>query len=438
MSDTCPKPVQVCGEQQIATAAAPECPDWDICLPFGGRLYKEGDCIRHVPGNPPPDGVYGLITVAGGCIVSADAEPVSKYQGDPCAPVPCPCDSEGATGTSNLCNPSTTSGNLYECDMAGRPLVRAYVTGSDNVTVTGNGTSTNPYRISIDQGDAGVTNLTSNSAALIVRPNTGAVTIEHKTGYNDRTIMGMVFDEWGHLTAYNEQGATGVTGIVPGGGIAVETDQSSGIATIELEEPANHLQGDYTVGGWTLTLDKYNRVYNMHREIEGTLGTRLFGQYNVTLNNFGSVTELEQLPDPGTCIHGMYTTTNANAVRRNITFNLRYTSSILVDIRIDNGPAGWGDQLVFRVDDAPMTITQVFDFSTTTTTTDSAGQSTTVTVPGPQIVRVAPTGIYALGAHVLTIHSPAGFPSNEPMSVTIRPVQSFTSSELLTADQIAE
>ena len=438
MSEKCPRPVQQCDPQILANASA-SCPDWSVCLPWGGRLYQVEGCVRYKPGTPPPDGVYGLFTLKDGCFIAAEEHPSDVYHPDPCAPVPCPCDSEG--GESTVCNPSTATGNLYTCDASGKPLVKAYINGGNNITVTGTGTSTNPFTISMQSLDTGVANIVSGSNAITVSNDGGTVTIGHKTGYNDQTIMGMTFDEFGHLTNYSAQDASGVTGLVPGDGIKVDVDQSSGIATISLQDPAYVKTGEYTVGGWTMELDRLNRVYNMTRLIEHTAGTLVWGQYNVTLNDYGSVESFEVLPDPGTCIHGFYTHTNEEIIRRNITFNLRYSSAILVDIQV-MAPAGWAEQVQFRVDGSPMANVQVIQEkgSSSSGSEEPGGGSggTSTASLSPAFIRLIPSGIYQIGQHELTIHSPEGFPLEEVMSVMVRPIQTFDSSTALTAADITD
>lgn len=53
-------------------------------------------------------------------------------------------------------------------------------------------------------------------------------------------------------------------------------------------------------------------------------------------------------------------------------------------------------------------------------------------------VRLIPSGVYQAGQHELTIHSPAGFPLEEVMSVSIRPMQNFDASTAQTAEDITE
>lgn len=433
MSEKCPRPVQQCDPQIIANASA-VCPDWSVCMPWGGRLYQVEGCVRYEPGTPPPDGVYGLFTLKDGCFIAAEEHPSDVYHPDPCAPVPCPCDSEG--GESNVCNPSTAAGNLYTCDAAGKPLVKAYVNGGNNITVTGTGTSTNPFTISMQSLDTGVANIVSGSNAIIVSNDGGTVTIEHKTGYNDQTIMGMTFDEFGHLTDYNEQAASGITGIVPGDGISVDVDQSSGIATISLQSPALVHNGTYVVGGYQVTLDNKNRITDLTRQIEDTEGTFTWGQYNVTLNDYGSIESYELLPDPGTCIHGFYSTANELVIRRNITFTLRYSSPFVVDVQV-MAESGWAEQVQFRIDDAPMANIQILQAQGVASSTGGSGGASS-TADTVALIRVLPSGVYQAGEHTLTIHSPEGFPLDEVMSVTVRPIQTFDSSTALTAEDITD
>lgn len=433
MSEKCPRPVQQCDPQIIANAIA-VCPDWSVCLPWGGRLYQVEGCVRYEPGTPPPDGVYGLFTLKDGCFIAAEEHPSDVYHPDPCAPVPCPCDSEG--GESNICNPSTAAGNLYTCDAAGKPLVKAYVNGGNNITVTGTGTSTNPFTISMQSLDTGVANVVSGSNAIIVSNDGGTVTIEHKTGYNDQTIMGMTFDEFGHLTNYSAQDASGVTGLVPGDGISVDVDQSSGIATISLQSPALVHNGTYVVGGYQVTLDNKNRITDLTRQIEDTKGTFTWGQYNVTLNDYGSIESYELLPDPGTCIHGFYSTANELVIRRNITFTLRYSSPFVVDVQV-MAESGWAEQVQFRIDDAPMANIQILQAQGVASSTGGSGGAAS-TADTVALIRVLPSGVYQAGEHTLTIHSPEGFPLDEVMSVTVRPIQTFDSSTALTAEDITD
>lgn len=420
MSDTCPRPIIVCDKQLVQESTAASCPDWDVCLPWGARLYQRDGCVRYEAGTPPPDGVYGQFAISNGCFITAEEYPVPKYQSDPCAPVPCPCDSADG-GDSNLCNPSTVVGNLYSCDATGKPLVKAYIEGGDNVTVTGAGTSTNPFKISISLGDAGVTSLVSGSSCLTVSPNVGAVTITHSTGYNKQTINGMVFDEYGHLVDYSESSATSeISGVIGTNGIAATN--TNGIITVELEKPATSYSGEYVFGGFRVTLNAYNQITGLSNEITGMSGTYAFGAYDVTLNEYGSVTEIAESYD-SSCFAGNYTHTSEAVTQRSVTFELRYPARLMVDVYANAPTAAWADSLKFYLDDDPMANTVSFVSGSVSRTFEDG----TATVYATH-VRLLASGIFRAGTHTLLLQHSAGFPLHDMLNIQVTPMTNFTES----------
>ena len=45
--DTCVRRmVPDCGDSEQKGTAEGFCPDWDVCLPFGGRLYSRDGCVQ--------------------------------------------------------------------------------------------------------------------------------------------------------------------------------------------------------------------------------------------------------------------------------------------------------------------------------------------------------------------------------------------------------
>lgn len=424
----CPKPVRSCAPQTLVEAAAPVCEDWTACLPFGATLSYENGCLKYTPGEPPEDGVYGLVTVQNGCIVGMDAEPVAKYQSDACAPVPCPC-SEDSDTASDFCDASSVTGNLYSCDSTGKPLVRAYINGGDNVSVTGYGTLSNPFVISIDQGDAGVTSLRSTTDALVVSPNTGAVEISHKEGWNEQTINGMVFDKYGHLVDYDSTtSSTSLIGVVGTNGVSASTD-SSGIVTVKLEDPTNKLTGDYLLGGWKMTLDSWNRVYNMSRYITVTETSYAFGPYDVTVNEFGSIEELTATNSMGNLFHALFNG-DGESTTLTIDFTLRYATYLIIELTCKAGTSSWGDGLAVRMNGTTVSDKLVLVSSGPATLTGTTS-SPTLSIDGyPTLLRACPGGIYSAGDHELVItQTSAGFPATG-ISVSIRSVTAFSSVSL--------
>lgn len=432
----CPRPLKICDEQVLVEASKPECPDWDCCLPFGGRLYQRDGCVRYIPGTPPEDGVYGTFTVQNGCIVAAAPEEVAKYQSDSCAPVPCPCSEDSDTGGS-VCDPSATVGNLYTCDSAGKPLVLAYVNGGNNVSVTGNGTQTNPFNISVDTGAAGIAGVRSDNVAITVTTDDdGMVTIAHRTGWNNQTVNGITFDQFGHAIDYSDSSASGsIQGVIGANGVKVTTDNSTRIATVELMLPANALEGEYVLGGYRVTLDHYNNIYAISKEITDTEGTYPMGAFNVTLNEYGSIETVTGATTDGTITQGLFTLNDPSVVRRELTFNMRFTSQLVVEIETRGVGQDWGDQLTIRLDGSVQSNRLVTVASRVSVSGASPNQTVSVTDNTVKVL-VSPASLYTAGDHTLSLYSPAGFPSNVPVNVVVKAVQAFTSTATYDTDGV--
>lgn len=267
-----------------APEPAPQpCPEWSVCLPWGGSIYTKDGCVYALQGNPPPDGVYDKIIIADGCITGVQEGDVPLYTGSPCAPLPGDCGISGGIGSPgvsgspssgsntgggcNCCTPSVTEGNLYACDATGKPLVRCFVQAGDNIVVEGNGTQSNPYIISTS-GGSGV-----NVSSVYIRSANAAIavtgvgtredpfTLTHKTGQSG-TSNGLTFDQFGHCT--NIEAAAGatpkyITGVVGTKCIEVSVDNSSKIATIGLRDPVTDVSGIHQLGDYEVTTDACGR-----------------------------------------------------------------------------------------------------------------------------------------------------------------------------------
>lgn len=289
---------------------------WSICLPFGGRIWADGNGVHAAGGIAPPDGVYGKVVIANGCIIGVEPEDVPLYTGSPCAPLPGDCGSSGGAGggmsgggstggssgsggcTCDL-TPSSTTGNQFTTDAAGRPLVRVSIKGADGITVTGNGTTSNPYVISNSGGGITVepVYITSGNAAITVT-GTGSrqdpFVITHKEGTSG-TVNGMKFDSYGHFIGAAEGSSTkGITGIVGASGIQATVDKTTGVATISLTDPPEDILGTYTTGGYNLTFDAWGRLYEVGRAIDlGGSHEVTCGDAKLTISPLGSIVKVE-------------------------------------------------------------------------------------------------------------------------------------------------
>lgn len=386
-----PYPVPPCPETP-EEPDVPPCPDWNICLPFGGRLYTKDGCIIAEGGNPPADGVYGKIIIANGCIMGV--EPLESCVDNiaPCAGNPAPCDDAG----SGDITPSDATGNLYTLDVAGRPLVRCTIRGGSGITVTGDGTTANPYIISAAAIDVTPVYLTSENDAIEVR-GTGTYAnpfaLAHKKGMQT-TLNGMTFDAYGHLVDTGGGSANmGISGLVAGTGIDVLTDDAK-VATVSLQKPTRNKNGTYHIGGWTLELDDYNRIFDLEREIEIQDGVYPFGVYDVSLTSTGSVYDIEQNANGLGSGYIFNWPAGTTPTTRSASFTLRFGTA-LGGVLYTAGSLTFWQGLSITLD------------------TLAANFQRPALEPLPQAVPFWNFGIFGAGTHTLTIHTPAGWAATQ-------------------------
>lgn len=417
------------------------CPDFSLCLPWGGRLWQENGCLKAQPGTPPPDGIYDRIIIADGCIVGLEKADVALYVPPSCTEVPAACASS-SEGAASSCEASPLAGNLYTCDASGRPLVRCSIKGGDGIIVSGSGTTSDPYRIKANisaetlrvvAGNNGVTVTGSGSAA-------DALVISHKSGGLNTTVNGMRFDQYGHLVEYTEPTtSSGVNGIVPGDGIDVQVDNKVGIATISLSKPANVRNGIYQCGGYDVQLDLKNRIFNLTQRINIPAQTYAFGPYDVELNKLGSVVAIADTQHPD-AIHTLLPVVASDIVRQVVGFTLRTNTPIVIDI-VTVATRAWLSQLRVRLDGTPQSnILRCSTTATAETTVSGADDPhtarTTLNFSSTVLARVQPAGVWVAGEHELILHSDSGFPSGYPVSLSIRPAGGVDSVNKYKAEEL--
>ena len=265
------------------------CEDFSICLPFGGRLYSEDGCIKVEQGNPPEDGTYGKVLVQNGCIIGLAPGEAAQYTASPCAPVPVPCDCDGEGGITI----SPNSGNLSALDSQGRLLTLLHTVAGPGIELSGNGTQQNPLTISATGGGEGGGAVSGiyGDAIIIPNRNTGNVTLSHKeTGNGVINALGFTIDEYGHVIDYSASEQDGVTGVLGSATVAANTDANTGIVTVSLNPLLDAPTGTTLHGGYNVTVDEYGRVTEIENAINIPAGTYTLGDYDVSINRLGSVT----------------------------------------------------------------------------------------------------------------------------------------------------
>lgn len=291
----------VCEEERKRATASGESQIFEVCLPFNGKLYSQGGYVNYEAGTPPPDGVYGKVIIANGCIIGLEKDDLPLYTNTPCAPVPTPCDCEGGGGTGSLPDPSILSGNLFKYDATGKPLVRVSVIAGENISIVGSGTAEDPIVIGCTVEGTGAIIIRSGNNAISVSGEgsvNNPVMITHKTSpIGIQSVGGMSFDEFGHLVDYTKPASSGtVNGVIGNGGVSAETEVSTGIVTVSLAQPLHSSQGEYQFGGYIVEVDNKNILYRIQRDITFAGGIYRAGLLDITINDYGSITNITPLP----------------------------------------------------------------------------------------------------------------------------------------------
>ena len=291
-----PKQTPVCDEKVLKEATEQgQCEDIDICLPFGGRLYTNGGCLAYEPGTAPTDGTYGKVKVQNGCIVGVEDEDASLYTASPCAPVPNPCDCDGGVNISGV------QGNLLYKDGSGDLAAVLHYEAGNGITMSGDGTAENPLTVAAtSSGSGGISNVLGNDVIEVTKSGTTAI-VKHKPSAAESSIIGPVcIDSYGHVIGAAEVSSDGgVLGVLGRDGVDANTDPNTNIVTVSLADMLDAPSGTWWLGGYLVDIDSKGRVTGVRQEIRTSNRTYTFGDYDVTLNGLGSITDVELNSDSG-------------------------------------------------------------------------------------------------------------------------------------------
>ena len=348
MSNKCnPRMTTSCEKHTLATGDTEKtaylAEDISVCLPFGGELYTDGGILKHEPAsNPPADGVYGKVVVKNGCIVDVQPEDVAIHTSAPCAPIPSPCDCAGggSSGGGGMAQPSTTAGNLFEYDAAGRPLVRVFMEEGSGVTLDGSGTKSDPYILSSSAVGGG--NSVIAAGALDYEETGNQTIITHREG-KAAAISGMEFDAYGHLIGYSAPDGSStvknVTSVLGDNYTTTATmDQMTGIAKVMLKKPDYVYEDTFLLGGYEIELDGYNRIEHVKRKRDFPAGNYVFGDYTVAIADDGVIESATPKADTGavmTCASKYF---SANQIDWTLNFVTDTPSSFRISIKCSSQP----------------------------------------------------------------------------------------------------
>ena len=294
--DTCVKrPLPDCGDSEQKGTSEGFCPDWDACMPFGGRLYSRDGCVQvEASATAPADGVYDRVVVQDGCITGVAGQEVASYQPRPCTETPCACGSSESSGSGE--EVSQSAGNLIYRDAGGALLARLFLGSGSGVSLTGAGTQDDP--------------LVASAAPQVLRPyvqagNSGVsvegagtqespCVVSHADGSaGEMLVNGFSFDRYGHLQGYTPPSSAGtVNGVLSRNGVLATTDAETGIVTVELAPAVTDASGTYRLGGFDVTVDGYGRVQQSEQVVDIEAGARYMGAQLVTLTDSGSIADV--------------------------------------------------------------------------------------------------------------------------------------------------
>lgn len=292
---------------------------WNVCLPWGGRIWSDGNGVHANGGIAPPDGVYDKVVIADGCLVGVESGDVAIYQGAPCASQPAGCE---ASAVSILANAPASYAGVMISDV--------FIEAGANVEVRGGGTEQDPYVIS---ADTGIYVMSENYAIAVSGKGTrqDPVIVKHKLGHA-ATINGMTFDAFGHLTDANDSptaGAKGVVGIIPDYGIKVTPDPATGIVKVGVQPPPNPVKLTAQLGAYSTDIDEIGRVAAIKQTINLEAATLTCGATDIGVSPTGSITGYAVSPDTGASYLCVWEKPVEPADRRSATFTLRVGTQLV-------------------------------------------------------------------------------------------------------------
>ena len=307
----CKKP-QPCPKPDTTTPTTPQAtPAFSVCI-ADYTLHWDGTHATLERTRLTTDGTYGSITLQDGCVVGYGDCEIPTYTPPYCNPNPAPCNDGTGGGTGTTATVSPRAGNQLATDAYGL-YAKAYVQGGTGVTVTGHGTQSSPYMVSMAENTGG-----STDGKIVGQ---GGISVEQRGGVYFLSMPraeltagkygAFTINEYGQITGVDDDIAT-LTSDNIGGSNDVQVSKIADGISIDLA-PTQLTANSYRFGGYDVSISDGGRVTNATQVARTEAGTYKLGAYNIELDQFGGITGIVQSTEVPQSA-GSFTTSDGSTV----------------------------------------------------------------------------------------------------------------------------
>ena len=328
----CKKP-QPCPKPDTTTPTTPQAtPAFSVCI-ADYTLHWDGTHATLERTRVTTDGTYGSITLQDGCVVGYGDCEIPTYTPPYCNPNPAPCNDGTGGGTGTTATVSPRAGNQLATDDYGL-YAKAYVQGGTGVTVTGHGTQSSPYMVSMAENTGG-----STDGKIVGQ---GGISVEQRGGVYFLSMPraeltagkygAFTINEYGQITGVDNDIAT-LTSDNIGGSNDVQVSKIADGISIDLA-PTQLTANSYRFGGYDVSISDGGRVTNATQVARTEAGTYKLGAYNIELDQFGGITGIVQSTEVPQSA-GSFTTSDGSTVSYDDTGRI---TSVVTGANTGKGP----------------------------------------------------------------------------------------------------
>lgn len=287
----CKKPKPCNPKAPVKEIYPPATGAFDVCV--GDRtIHWDGTRAMLSRNRHTPDGTYTSVTVVDGCIVGYGYADEPTYTPPYCNPSPSSCQGEGSGGSGGSTSVTISSARGNQLTEAqGGLYARAYVKGGAGVTVTGTGTATDQYTISVASSGGSTPSTVGRNGVEVTKSENGVLYV----GLEDKQIRpqtvdvtkSFMVDKYGRITEVNDR-----TDPIVMAGTGLTTTQQGD--TVEIGHEKVQVNANSVLGGFTVTVNDSGHITAISPAINIGAGTYQLGTYDVTVNQRGSITGIAQ------------------------------------------------------------------------------------------------------------------------------------------------